>query len=80
MMIENGEQPSGSQCGEVMPTNWTDDPTSQPASPATPRSPSKYGERVGKVGSDLQSLQNLLSQNFAFDTDVVNDVSPLDPN
>ena len=35
----------------------------------------RINERVSKVGSDLQSLHNLLSQNFPYDSDVVNDVS-----
>ena len=32
---------------------------------------------MSKVGNDLQSLQNLLSQNFPYDSDVVNDVSSI---
>lgn len=73
MMIENGEGASGSQYSEMMNQNWTEEQRSQPVSPA-PRSPSRINERVNRVGSDLQSIQNLLSQNFAFDNDVVNDV------
>lgn len=74
MMIENGGERQRQYSEMTDQQRWEHD-RSRSVSPVPPRSPSKFGERVNKVGSELESIQSLLSQNFSIDSDVVNDVS-----